>query len=566
MKHFKYLSFTDLLVFIVPIALVLPNVCICLFGSMSAEECAALLLLPFGFYLGLMTLSANTPRTTVSLFPMMFIGAFQIVVSYLYLDGSPIGVDMFLNVWTTNLTEVDELLRSILLPVVIVVLLYLPLTVAAAISWHRHQRAVSSFLRRWRYVALAVGASGMAACTYCIVTKPVYEVHTNLFPVNAFYNLKEALVRQFRMDHYRSNSENFRYRATSTHQAGKELYIAVIGETSRADNWQILGYDRRTTPLLSSYGDRIIAYKNVFSESNTTHKSVTMLLNTLSSEDYNKGIYSHKSIITAFNEAGFNTSFFSIQRANHSMVETYSKEAQTVKYIAGNHGMPAMDEKVLPMVDSVMADRSSDKKLIVLHLYGSHYDYADRYPSKFAVFKPDRHQQANVKHKHALINAYDNTIVYTDYVLSELISRLQSVGYSAALIYTSDHGEDIFDDARGKFLHASPKPTYWQLHVPLLVYMNSAYTDANPALRANALNNRPKLISSSRSYAQTLLHLAGIATPYAHDAQSLLSANLKSIGTLHYLTDINESADLMEWGFGDNDKLKFKQLLSNEQH
>jgi glucan phosphoethanolaminetransferase (alkaline phosphatase superfamily) len=63
------------------------------------------------------------------LFPVMFIGAFQIVVSYLYHDGSPIGVDMFLNVWTTNLTEVDELLSSLVLPVALVVVLYLPLTV-----------------------------------------------------------------------------------------------------------------------------------------------------------------------------------------------------------------------------------------------------------------------------------------------------------------------------------------------------------------------------------------------------------------------------------------------------
>ncbi len=566
MKLFKRFPFSESLALIVPMSLILPNVYICLLNDLSAVEDVALVLLPVGVYLLLMALSANTPRTTVLLFPLMFIAAFQIVVSYLYHDGSPIGVDMFLNVWTTNLTEVDELLRSILLPVVIVVLLYLPLTIAAAVSWHRHHQTARSFLCRLRYAALAVGALGMAACIYCIVTKPVYELHTDFFPVNALCNLKEAIVRQSRMNNYRSNSENFRYRAISTHKAGKELYIAVIGETSRADNWQILGYDRHTNPLLSSYGDRVIAYKNVFSESNTTHKSVTMLLNTLSSDDYNGGIYSHKSVITAFKEAGFHTSFFSIQCPNHSLVETYSKEAQTVKFIAGSRGMPAMDEKVLPMVDSVMADKSNAKKLIVLHLYGSHYDYADRYPPKFALFNPDHHQQANLENRSQLINAYDNTIVYTDYVLSELISRLKSVGCNTALIYTSDHGEDIFDDARRKFLHASPRPTYWQLHVPLLIYMNQIYASTYPPLRANALNNRLKLISSSKSFSQTLLHMAGIATPYAHDAQSLLSPNLRSIDTLHYLTDINESTDLMEWGFCDDDKLKVKQLLSNGHH
>jgi len=68
-----------------------------------------------------------------------------------------------------------------------------------------------------------------------------------------------------------------------------------------------------------------------------------------------------------------------------------------------------------------------------------------------------------------LMNAYNNTIIYTDTFLSEVISVLDKSGKHAALLYLADHGEDIFDDERGRFLHASPNPTYWQIHVPMIV-------------------------------------------------------------------------------------------------
>ena len=150
-------------------------------------------------------------------------------------------------------------------------------------------------------------------------------------------------------------------------------------------------------------------------------------------------------------------------------------------------------------------------------------------------------------------------------MLAELIGRLRAVDYNAALIYSSDHGEDIFDDARNKFLHASPVPTYWQLHVPLLVYMNPAYAAAYPALRANALRNRPKRVSTSKSYAPTLLHLAGIDTRYTNDTLSLLSPLLRTQTKLKYLTDLDESVDLDEWGFSDYDKEQLKIMNGYEQ-
>lgn len=106
------------------------------------------------------------------------------------------------------------------------------------------------------------------------------------------------------------------------------------------------------------------------------------------------------------------------------------------------------------------------KLFIVLHAYGSHFNYKERYPESMSVFKPDNLTDAKYENKEYLMNAYDNTIRYTDGFLASLITLLQKMNSFSAMLYTSDHGEDIFDDNRKLFLHASPVPSYYQLHVP----------------------------------------------------------------------------------------------------
>jgi glucan phosphoethanolaminetransferase (alkaline phosphatase superfamily) len=567
MKILKEWSFADLLTLLVPVALIVPNLYICLLDSSPFEEWIASVLLPLGIYLMLIAISKNTPRTTVLSFPLMLIVAFQIVVSYLYHDGSPIGADMFLNVRTTNVTEVNELLSSICLPVIVVVACYLPLLIAAMVAWRYHTEIDVKRKKSILKAGISISAIGVLACVYCKASQPSYRVTTRIFPVNALYNLKEAVERQQRMSNYADTSHDFTYEAKSDRGAVPELYIAVIGETSRADNWQLFGYNRKTNPRLSLYGDSVIAFRYVFSESNTTHKSVPMLLNTLSSEDFDENIYRHRSIITAFKEAGFFTSFISVQKPNNSIIEYYAKESDSVTFLSGKRNLPALDEEVIPLIDSIISDGCHKKKLVVIHTYGSHYDYVDRYPSHFAVFNSDKHLQANSKNRSELLDAYDNTIVYTDYVLSELIARTNAASCDAALIYTSDHGEDLYDDESRKFLHASPVPTYWQLHVPFLIYMNQSYATSHPDLRKNALQNSDRLTSSSLSFAQTLLDLAGVNSRYNKMSQSLVSREYEPVKNLNYLNELNESVDLNEWGFDDYDKQKVKDLLDiNHPH
>ncbi len=101
--------------------------------------------------------------------------------------------------------------------------------------------------------------------------------------------------------------------------------------------------------------------------------------------------------------------------------------------------------------------------------------------------------EAERKYRDNLVNAYDNSIRYTDDFLSRLIRMLEKQQVDAAMLYTSDHGEDIFDDSRHLFLHASPVPSYYQLHVPFLIWMSDDYRETYPERWNTAIENKDKM-------------------------------------------------------------------------
>ena len=129
---------------------------------------------------------------------------------------------------------------------------------------------------------------------------------------------------------------------------------------------------------------------------------------------------------------------------------------------------------------------------------------------------------------------------------------LENQGTDATLIYTSDHGEDIFDDPRHLFLHASPVPSYYQLHIPFLIWMSDSYREAYPEHWEAVTANKEKNISSSSSFFPTMLDLGGIKTPYRDDSQSVATPLYKMRPRV-YLNDHNEPRPLDDLGMKKQD-------------
>ena len=560
MKHFKktydFCTSPRVLFIATIIALALPNVILAFTESVSFTTRIANVILPVAVYWFLMTLSRKTGKMAWILFPLIFFAAFQMVLLYLF-GRSVIAVDMFLNLVTTNPGEAAELLDNLLPAVAGVIVVYLPLLVFAICSMKARRVLSAAFLKTQRKYSIIGIVVGVISLNICIFTDKYFKTENDIYPVNVCYNLVLAIERSNATAKYEQTSAGFSFNASSVHPAdSSEVYVLVIGETARAASFGIYGYNRDTTPLMKHIPG-LTAFNHALTQSNTTHKSVPMLLSAADASNYDR-IYRERSIITAFREAGFHTAFFSNQKPNHSFIDIFGMEANDWKFIKnGPQGASnTPDEELLPLIAKKLS-KGHKKLFIVIHTYGSHFNYRERYPASMAFFKPDNATEAKAVNRPQLINAYDNTIRQTDRLLAEIISMLGKSGAMSAMLYTSDHGENIFDDSRKLFLHASPVPSYYDLHVPFIVWTSQSYITEFPNITKSLTTNRTKDVENSVTTFHTMLHLAGIKTKYRHDSLSVASRHYFS-GCRHYLNDHNLPVTLDKTGMNDEDFEMFR--------
>ena len=544
------------------VALLLPNIALCYTECLAPWACGVNVLLPLSLYMLFFSVAKRPGKMIWWAFIFVFFAAFQLVLLYLFGTGV-IAVDMFLNLVTTNPGEAMELLDNLAPAVVGVFVVYLPLLILGGVNIRRDSRLSVSFQQRVRHWAMQIGAIGLFCLLASYLVVDDYRMRNQLYPVNVCYNLYLAFGRNAASENYKEASRNFKFDARSEHSAtAPEVYVMVVGETARTHNFSLYGYPRNTNPLLSKTPG-IKAFPNVTTQSNTTHKSVPMLLSAASAEDFER-LFHEKGILAAFKEAGFHTVFISNQLPNHSFIDFLGEQADEHYFLKkedasqGNH----YDEDLLQKLDEILplADASSSahyhyryrKLFVVLHSYGSHFNYQERYPRSFAYFKPDSRSEAKSENRRDLLNAYDNTIRYTDYILHGIIERLQkwegvqtkTDGVydqpTSAMLYTSDHGENIFDDERSLFLHAAPKASDYELHVPFIIWTSDGFSKQYPDILKALGENRPKQVQSSLSAFHTMLGIGGIQTRYRLDEYSVASGKYHPTKLL-YLDDHDEA-------------------------
>lgn len=538
--------------------LMAPNIALCVTEQGCGWGKAANILVPLGFYLLLFGLSRKTGRTALLMLPFMFFAAFEVVLLNLYGE-SVIAVDMFLNVATTSYSEASELLTNLIGAMALVIAVY-----GSAIAWGAmavidKARLPRHLARHARLCGAGTLAAGIAcACaSYGMCARYSFEHET--FPVNAASNLIEAIDRAAESKAYPETSRGFSYDARSTRPADEpEVYVMVVGETSRALNWQLAGYGRQTNPKLSEAAG-LTFFPYSITESNTTHKSVPMLLSHLSAENFNE-LPRTKSIVSAFKEAGYRTAFFSNQPPNGSYTQFFADEADRTIYIEPNGDVPHFDGELLRLLREELSDTVSRKKFVVLHTYGSHFLYRDRYPREHARFLPDDFADASAEVRDKLVNAFDNTVLYTDSVLNEIIGMLAGMNCRAAMFYSADHGEDIFDDDRGRFLHASPTPTYYQLRVASLCWLSDSLRRAEPRFDKALERNSGRRVSPQKSMFPSMLQAAGINSPYITRSASLLDFAYAPTPAV-YLNDLNQALLIENSGLRKADRELLKPYL-----
>lgn len=268
-----------------------------------------------------------------------------------------------------------------------------------------------------------------------------------------------------------------------TGQARRTVTVIVVGETARAQNFSLNGYRRNTNPRLAQQ-DGLINFSSVESCGTATAVSVPCVFSNLGREHYSdRAARRQEGLLDVLVHAGFSV----LWRDNNSgckgvcdrvAFQDLSRPLRGDSLCAGGE---CYDERLLEGLPELIR-KSRNDLVIVLHQKGSHGPaYAQRYPPGFERFTPVcRTVEFERCSADAIVAAYDNSILYTDYVLSKAIDMLRGLSqqeeFDTALLYFSDHGESLGE--RGLYLHGAPymiAPPE-QTHVPLMVWMSDSFS------------------------------------------------------------------------------------------
>jgi len=254
----------------------------------------------------------------------------------------------------------------------------------------------------------------------------------------------------------------------------RELIIVVVGETARADHFGINGYERQTTPKLSAR-KRVVSFTNMKSCGTSTARSLPCIFSLDGREDFEiDSARFTENVLDVLAKAGVSI----LWRDNNSGAHGVADRVLFERFTDPNNNPVCADREcrdigMLAGLEDYIATQDGDI-LIVLHQSGSHGPaYFKRYPDDFRVFKPDcRTNELAECSQQEIVNAYDNTILYTDNFLDAVIGFLEDKQdrYETAMLYLSDHGESLGE--MGVYLHGMPyafAPDA-QTHIPFVVW------------------------------------------------------------------------------------------------
>jgi glucan phosphoethanolaminetransferase (alkaline phosphatase superfamily) len=311
----------------------------------------------------------------------------------------------------------------------------------------------------------------------------------------------------------------------ATRRGGEEVHVLVIGESARRDSWSAYGYSRPTTPYLDSIKGELTLLTHAVADANLTVFAVPMLLTGMAPEHYDLSQV-HGNLVDLATEAGYSTSWLMNQDVGVSTMVGVAAEhtvypASLARFFGGH---TPLDGTLLPAFARELA-RGGSPRFIGLHVIGSHWEYYLRYPPAFQRYGSARGLSVIsmfMANDQRVVDAYDNSVLYTDWFLQQVIEEVRALHVPATVTYIADHGEDLskLDGVAG---HGVSYYTPHEFNIPAFVWTNGAYRTAHPdktaALRANA----GKEVRTHDMF-YSLADIMGIHWPAASPSDSIASA------------------------------------------
>ncbi len=237
-----------------------------------------------------------------------------------------------------------------------------------------------------------------------------------------------------------------------------DLMILIVGETARADHWSLNGYPKQTNPLLSKEPN-LVSFSNMSSCGTSTAVSVPCMFTNFGRDGYSqKKFNSTENALDVLKRAGVEILWRDNNSSSKGVADRVTYEDYQTPKTNTVCDVECRDEGMLVGLQDYINSRPNKDILIVLHTMGSHGPaYYKRYPKQFEHFTPTcQDNQLEKCSQESISNAFDNTIVYSDYVIAKTIELLKANQdkYDTTMIYMSDHGESLGEN--GVYLHGMP--------------------------------------------------------------------------------------------------------------
>lgn len=454
-------------------------------------------------------------RVVISLFILLSASAQYFIWTF----GVVIDRSMIANIFDTTPAESFALLSTQM-----VIVLGLSGLLMVLVAWWIKVRRPASF---WRGAAMRLLNIAVSALLIVLVAALFYKDYASVFrnnkelvkslsPSNSIVALNSWYAHN-RMDNLPlvKIGEDAKQKAVMHNGPRKNLTIVVLGETSRAENFSLGGYDRETNPRLKQ--DDVVYFPKTTSCGTATAVSVPCMFSNMPRAHYDEELAHHQEgVLDILQRAGVQVLWNdndggckgACDRVPHQNVTNLNLSGECIDG-------ECYDDVLFHNLDSYIDNLQQDG-IIVLHTIGSHGPtYYNRYPAEFKKFTPTCNtNEIQSCTQQQLTNTYDNTILYVDYVVDKAIKLLQTKQdkFTTSLVYLSDHGESLGED--GVYLHGLPYSIApdTQKHVPMLLWLSPDYQQRY-GVSSQCLQQQAKTNDYSQdNLFSTLLGLLGVDT------------------------------------------------------
>jgi heptose-I-phosphate ethanolaminephosphotransferase len=309
--------------------------------------------------------------------------------------------------------------------------------------------------------------------------------------------------------------------------------VLVIGESTNRQHMSLYGYGRPTTPRLDAMRHELTVFNNIVSPRPYTIEVLQQVLTFADQE--NPDLYlTQPSLMNMMKQAGYKTYWVTNQQTmtkRNTMLTNFSRQTDEQVYLNNSRAQNSReyDGNVFEPFERILKE-PGERKLIIVHLLGTHMKYEYRYPPEYERFK-DRTGAGNglEDSQLAAVNSYDNAVLYNDFVVSSLIGMLAKNQPDGMLVYFSDHGEDVYDSPGRQVLGRNEgKPTVPMYTIPFILWQSEKRRNSHPLDLKGKLDRH----YSISHFIHTWSDLVGLRYEGFDSTKSLISKDFREIPLL----------------------------------